>query len=762
MNRSRYTKVLFGCIFMLISMACTAQQNSLFQQLPLDTLGIELYELYTTKEGATHFTSSVGIWKFKGHMVDGPSVGTGILYDSNGNPEHQNIKLRNYLAEDSIRSMAQGPDSIFYFVAHDNFFLWRPNGEVGGWGMPPFNFPKTSPVLKIWIDGNGDIFAGTREDNFYIIEGGAQKDLSWKGVEIGPDKDSNYIVRKGGKKVRQVVIQPGTGVYSFAQDADEKNIVWIGTNRGLFTYNKETGNSAPVDPVNKSDLTITEIYTGEKGNIWFSTLEKGMGVYNLIYKTSQLYPYRKNLSIPTTQYPIKTFCYKSPNQFFVAIVDSLPAIFNSESRTYLFIDDATLHGTPNQTTDIKVDKLGNVILIKGGRIYFSNASKSNLLKTSIVPDSLLLAPFFRGIQLENGKSLSSLDYNPELLKKIVLKHNQNSIFVFYDVIDFSDKKDIQFAWKMEGYTNGWVEMPTFNLDDSQIAMLQNIETGKYLLQVKVRIGKKEWRKQMAEMIIIVTPPFWQTWWFWTAIIFSLISLIYLIVKFRVRTVRNQERIKAAYEKELVELEAKTLRAQMNPHFIFNCLNSIKALIQENENEKGVIYLTTFSKLIRTLFNNADKKEITLHDEIETCKLYLQLEAMRFANKLSYAVVIDENVDLKSMEVPALVIQPFIENAIWHGIIPKEKGGTVQLNVMKENDAVTIMVEDDGIGRVASQQNKPASSLTHQSKGVTLTQSRLELDNLLRQRKAQIEIIDKEDETGMSAGTKIIITIGQEN
>ena len=203
-------------------------------------------------------------------------------------------------------------------------------------------------------------------------------------------------------------------------------------------------------PVNKTNITITEIYTGENGNIWFSTLEKGMGVYNLKHQTSQFYPYKKIKSDATTKFPIKTFCYKSPDQFFVAVMDSLPAIFNTESRTYLFIDDSVLRQTPNQTTDIKVDKLGNLIIIKGGRFYFSNVSKSDLLKTSVIPDSTLLAPFFRGIRFPNGEDLATLDYDPELLKKIVLKYDQNSIQVFYDVNDFSDKKDIQFAWKMDG------------------------------------------------------------------------------------------------------------------------------------------------------------------------------------------------------------------------------------------------------------------------------------------------------------------------
>ena len=160
-------------------------------------------------------------------------------------------------------------------------------------------------------------------------------------------------------------------------------------------------------------------------------------------------------------------------------------------------------------------------------------------------------------------------------------------------------------------------------------------------------------------------------------------------------------------------------------------------------------------------NNADKKEISLYDEIETCKLYLQLEAMRFDTKFSYEMKIDDKLDLKSVMVSALIIQPFIENAIWHGIIPKGDAGHVEVSVMKKNNSVEISIDDNGIGREASRQNKSGSSLTHQSKGVNLTQSRLELDNLLRQRQAKLEIIDKKNEQGLATGTKVIITINEE-
>jgi sensor histidine kinase YesM len=237
-------------------------------------------------------------------------------------------------------------------------------------------------------------------------------------------------------------------------------------------------------------------------------------------------------------------------------------------------------------------------------------------------------------------------------------------------------------------------------------------------------------------------------------------LIYFLFHY-VRGVRKEERLKIKYKLERTELEAKALRAQMNPHFVFNCLNSIKSLIQEDQKDKSIVYLTTFSKLIRTLFNNADKKEITLYDEIETCKLYLQLEAMRFDAKFSYAVNVESNIDLKSIYVPALIIQPFIENSIWHGIVPKETDGYVNLSVTEKDGAVKIVVDDNGIGREASKLNKAVSRITHQSKGVNLTQSRLKLDNLLQRRQAQLETIDKKDDKGMASGTTVILKISEE-
>jgi signal transduction histidine kinase len=211
------------------------------------------------------------------------------------------------------------------------------------------------------------------------------------------------------------------------------------------------------------------------------------------------------------------------------------------------------------------------------------------------------------------------------------------------------------------------------------------------------------------------------------------------------------------QKKMFELEATALRAQMNPHFIFNSLNSIKSLINKNENDKAAGYLTTFSKLIRTLFQNADKREVSLFEEIETCKLYTQLERMRFGDKVDFIFHVDETIDTKDIKMPALILQPFIENAIWHGLVPKETGGRVFISVKENQGAVQCIIDDDGIGRELSKQYKTSYEASHQSKGIAMTHSRLELDKLLNEREDSIQIIDKKNEVGTAEGTTIIIT-----
>ena len=341
--------------------------------------------------------------------------------------------------------------------------------------------------------------------------------------------------------------------------------------------------------------------------------------------------------------------------------------------------------------------------------------------------------------------------------EIYLPYYHRSLRFNFSASEFFFPERIEYAYQLEGIDNDW----KFTNSRDRMVSYGNLKPGKYIFRLKAQRWGGNWEVQDEAYIIHIRPAFWQESWFGILEFILAVCLLILINLLRERYVRKREARRLAHEKELTELEAKALRAQMNPHFIFNCLNSIKVLIQDKENEKGIVYLTTFSKLIRTLFNNADKKEITLFDEIETCKYYLQLESMRFDSRFSYNINIDPLIDLKSITVPALVIQPFIENAIWHGIMPRNSGGTVSLNIRCNGDTVEIEIEDDGIGRESSRLNKASTGVEHHSKGVSLTEARLKLNNLLYQKDAQITIIDKMDIHDVPLGTKILITIKEE-
>ncbi len=364
--------------------------------------------------------------------------------------------------------------------------------------------------------------------------------------------------------------------------------------------------------------------------------------------------------------------------------------------------------------------------------------------------SLKLQPLLNTITAGSNVVFTRSTYDKKI--EIQLPYDQNSLTFSFSAPEFFFPERIEYAYQLSNAENAWQYTNSFN---RKITYTQ-LSPGKYVFRLKAQILGGNWHVDTTEYAIVIHPAFWQTWWFRLLVTIILLSAVIFISKERINVIRKKAFQKAEHEKELIDLEAKALRAQMNPHFVFNCMNSIKSLIQKHEEERAITYLTTFSKLIRTLFNNADKKEISLYDEIETCKLYLQLESVRFDARFTYTVRIDETIDTKSVTIPAFVVQPFIENAIWHGIVPRDSNGHIDVVVQQIDGVVQIIIDDNGIGRLAAHQNRPASSLKHLSKGINLTRSRLDLDNLLKQRQANLEIIDKKNKNGSAAGTRVII------
>ncbi|HRN55279.1 MAG TPA: histidine kinase [Agriterribacter sp.] len=208
-----------------------------------------------------------------------------------------------------------------------------------------------------------------------------------------------------------------------------------------------------------------------------------------------------------------------------------------------------------------------------------------------------------------------------------------------------------------------------------------------------------------------------------------------------------------------EIEMKALRAQMNPHFIFNSLNSINKYILKNDHVNASRYLTRFAKLIRLILDNSNSKEIALSDELEALKLYIEMELLRFTNKFTYGISVDENVSPDTLQVPPLVIQPYVENAIWHGLLHKEADGRLNVSVKKTTDnMLQCSIEDNGIGRSKAMEMKSKSANANRSLGMKLTAERISMLNQYTSLNASIEIVDLVDNNGEASGTKVILKI----
>lgn len=223
---------------------------------------------------------------------------------------------------------------------------------------------------------------------------------------------------------------------------------------------------------------------------------------------------------------------------------------------------------------------------------------------------------------------------------------------------------------------------------------------------------------------------------------------------------EQQQKEAEFQRQLGDISLSALRSQMNPHFIFNCLNSIKLYTTENNTVAASDYLTKFSRLIRLVLENSRSDRITLASELNALRLYMEMEAMRFKEKLKYNISVEANVDLDYIEIPPLLLQPYVENAIWHGLMQKEEGGRIDITVgMVHNESVlAISIIDNGIGRAKSAELNSKTATKHKSYGMKVTSERLALINQIYKSGAHVTIHDIADDNGQPGGTQVTIKI----
>jgi sensor histidine kinase YesM len=246
------------------------------------------------------------------------------------------------------------------------------------------------------------------------------------------------------------------------------------------------------------------------------------------------------------------------------------------------------------------------------------------------------------------------------------------------------------------------------------------------------------------------------------LIFSL-GLIVLVFYFYFNTQRKRNEKRLEYKlqnaQKIMELEQEALKAQMNPHFIFNCLNAIQHYIIEKDVMSANKFISSFAGLIRQALDNSGRKNISLEEEIIFLKSYIEIEQNRFEDKFYYSIKVEEQLDITSLQIPPMLIQPFVENAINHGLLNKknEKGNLVIDFSMLDN-LLKIIISDNGIGRVAAKSFSSYKELLHVSKGIQLTQSRINKLNDSENNKIRMTIEDKYDTIGNSTGTQVELFI----
>ena len=284
-----------------------------------------------------------------------------------------------------------------------------------------------------------------------------------------------------------------------------------------------------------------------------------------------------------------------------------------------------------------------------------------------------------------------------------------------------------------------------------IQKIELLNNEKLISQQKLKIQDQQLKNQTLIRNILIAFVF-------VVILLSLLFLRNTFLKRRNEKLKN-ENIYNELRHKTSEMEMQALRAQMNPHFIFNCLNSINRFIMKNESQAASDYLTQFSRLIRLVLNNSKKAWIPLEDEMDMLKLYLDMERLRFKGVFNYDLFCEEGVDPSSLLIPPLLLQPFVENAIWHGLMHKKENGFVSISFRVENDILHCTVIDNGIGRSAAANAGSKSSQAHKSMGIQITRERLALINGdVNDEKVAFNVEDMTDETGRASGTKVNLSI----
>jgi len=351
--------------------------------------------------------------------------------------------------------------------------------------------------------------------------------------------------------------------------------------------------------------------------------------------------------------------------------------------------------------------------------------------------------------LVDGKLITNHD-------NLKLDYDQSLSF-HLEASNYISNGQFKFAYRFKKSDENWFVFPA-NIEQIDIP---NLPYGKHQLEIKLIDFLGEDSENIITLNVFVNPPYWQKWWFYILLIFIVLAISFALFKLRIQSINKKqekeiERLKL--ETDLRLMQQSALKAQMNPHFLFNVLNSIKGYIYENDKKNATSYLNDFSELVRKILEFSSLPKVKLSEEVKIIKLYIKLEAMLLQDKFTYDINIHSGLDESYIKIPSLIIQPFVENAFKHGLRNKVGDKHLQINILPEGNVILkIEIIDNGIGREASFKLNILDKSEHKSFALSAVEKRINLLNYEKKGIIGMEIIDLYQDN-IASGTKVILRI----
>ena len=498
---------------------------------------------------------------------------------------------------------------------------------------------------------------------------------------------------------------------------------------GVFKYNTSNFSSKELKFNNKSLLASDLVKTGNI--VWLATQHNKL----LKYENDSI---KSVLNLLPKEYHIKAIKADSDTLLWLATDNKLFKYHTKSNNVRAIGAQDGLDFTINKFILLK----NQLVVVLPNAFYI--LPKGNALFKKYLTSKVEI----KKVIINNKDTVISSYYK--------LPYNYNNIRLDFNSSGYQSNKYVNYKYRVKETDSLWKNIPL----KTQFISFNNLPSGKYTVELQANNVNSKQAVFSTPIVFLIQKPLWETFWFYALVLIIVFGIIWFYFKWRLKQKELQRVVeidKILMDKKITNLRLENLRSQMNPHFIFNALNSIQDYIVSNKKELASSYLVKFSRLIRMYLVFSQQNEITLQEEFNALKLYLELEKIRFEEELNYSIFIDEKLNTKQIKVPSLFIQPYVENALKHGLLHKSNNRNlkVEASIIKEN-TLQIIVEDNGIGRVQSEKNKRLHQ-QHKPFATRANNERVYLYKNKLKRNIVIDIIDLY-ENSKPKGTKVVITM----